>query len=343
MKRLTVRGHVSTFTGYGQMLCEIVAGMEKRGIFCAIRPSDVSEPWGQSIPIEIKSKFVQCAQPEQWELVIRNPFESVTPGKKTAYFTMWESTLLPKEYVAILNRTNLVIVPSQWQKEGFAKSGVTVSIEIVPLGINEEVFSYVQPRPADGKLVIGIAGRVSHGARRKGIQRAINLFLQAFPERVNDVELRVKIHQDCEIEAIKDPRIIIERKHLGWADMRNWFGGLDMFLSLATVEGFGLLQLQAMACGRPVMAASYAGMHQFLTRPNSFCLPYKEVHNPDYGGGLWSEVSDQTVIKALLYAYMNRGEIREKGILAAETATEFTWEKTVENLHHLLLQRGVWA
>lgn len=340
MKRLTVRGHVSTFTGYGQMLCEIVAGLDKLGVYCSIRPSDVSEPFGSTVPVEIKAKFVTGVQPEEWELLIRSPWESPTPFKKTIFYTMWESTILPKEYVALLNKAKQIIVPSPWNKDGFQRSGVSIPIDVVPLGISEEIFSYIPPRPVDGKFIIGIAGRVNHGPKRKGIQRSFEIFKKAFATEIKDVELRVKVHPDDETPEIKDPRIIVDKCHFTWAQMRQWFANLDIFLSMATVEGFGLLQLQAMACGRPVVAASYGGMNQFLTPDNGFCLPHSESRNTDYGGGMWAEINEDTAVDQLRRCYEKREEIPIKGEKAALTATQFTWAKSVDQLHKLLTSIG---
>jgi len=338
MKRLTVRGHVSTFTGYGQMLCEIVSRLDELGVYCSIRPIEVVEPWGATVPMEIKSKFVSGVQPEPWEILIRSPWELPTPRKKTIYYTMWESTILPKEYVEMVNKAEVVVVPSHWNKTGFEQSGVKVPVAVVPLGYCPNIFSSI-PSRLDGPFVVGVAGRPGHGHKRKGIDRAIDIFQKAFPD--GDVQLRVKVHPDDNVMDVKDPRIIVDKAHFTWAQMREWFASLDLFLSLSLVEGFGLLQLQAMACSRPLMAASYAGMTQFVNESNSFCLPFKEVKNSDYGGGLWAEIDEDSAIDQLRSCYRNRAVVRSKGMSAAGDALSFTWDKSVTKLYRLLLDLGV--
>jgi glycosyltransferase involved in cell wall biosynthesis len=326
------------------MLIETVAALEKFGVFCAIRASVSSEEFGAKIPIEIKSKYVQCPQPEEYELMIRTPFEAPTPGKKTFYWTMWESTLWPKEYIEHLNNAHHVIVPTQWNADGLKKSGLSRPISIVPLGISREIFSYIPPRNGD-KLVFGAAGRLAHGQNRKGIPRAMEIFSAAFPTE-EDVELQVKLYPDCKLpdkaEWLKDERIVIQRGHLDWLGMRKWFADIDVFLSLARVEGWGLWQLQSMACGRPVMAAPYAGIGAYLNEENGFCLPFTEVHNSDYGGGKWAEVSDDDAITMLRSIYENRGEIQRKGLAAAERATHLTWDDSALKLIGVMEEAGVW-
>ena len=341
MRRLTIRGRVSTFTGYGQMFCEIFSGMENRGVFCAVRASGVDEPFGSVVPLEIKSRFVQSVQPEEWELLVHPPTELPTPGKKTAYFTMFESTRLTKESVQLLNMSSRVIVPCKWNEEGFRASGVIVPISVVPLGISPQIFHFAPNRPENSKFTVGIGGRIAHGEKRKSIQRAIDIFGKAF-QHVKDVELHVKISPDDSLAPISDNRIHVSKDHLDWSKLRKWFSEIDMFFSLATAEGFGLMQLQSMAMGRPVMAANFGGLAEFMTKENSFCLPFKEVSNPEFGGGLWSEVSDDAAIKSLLYAYTHREEIFKKGVLSAQSASQFTWGDTVENLYQLLNTDGAW-
>lgn len=339
MKRLTISAAVNTFTGYGQMFAEIFAGLEQRGVFCSVRAIEISEPFGAKIPVEISSRYVHCPQPEPFELLIRNPNHLPTPGRKTVYYTMYETTRLPREWVGLLNKASHVVVPCVWNQEGFRESGVTVPIHVVPLGINPTIFSYMPPRDGD-KFVVGVAGRVNHGKERKGVERAVDLFLSAF-SGVSDVELRVKIHPDDPLPEIKNPKVQVTKEHMPWHKCREWFSGIDLFLSLARSEGFGLWQLQSMACGRPVMAARYSGLAEFMTEENSFCLPFTEESAANgMGAGMWSSVSDEAVKKSLLRAYSNREEIGRKGLLASETARQFTWDRTAAEVHQLLVNVG---
>ncbi len=338
MSRLTIQAAVNTFTGYGQLFCEVFAGLEKLGVFCSVRSIEMSEPFGAVVPVEIKSRVVQCPQPEPWELIIRNPNHLPTPGKKTVYFTMYESTILPKDWVSILNQATIVVVPCQWNARHFAESGVTVPIHVIPLGVSPEIFNYM-PAHEDGVFRVGVAGRVAHGPVRKGIQSAIDVFMKAF-HSVDNVELLVKVHPDCEVKKTDDRRVKIIREHMQWHQVRKWFSSIDVFLSMARAEGFGLWQLQAMACGRPVIAAAYGGLADFLTEQSSYLLPFVEQSIPELGLGKWAEIDEQAAIRALLRAYSDFEEQREKGRLSAMAASRLTWDHTVRKLHHLLMEVG---
>src|SRR5687768_15270842 len=138
--RLTVLAEINAYSGYGLHLIEIVRGMERHGTYCSIRAKSVNA--AVKIPGDVLARVVQCVQPEPWELLLSHPYEMPTPGKKTIYYTMWESDRLPQQSVQLLNLAEAVIVPCYWNVDVFKSSGVKVPIYVVPLGIDPRVFKY---------------------------------------------------------------------------------------------------------------------------------------------------------------------------------------------------------
>ena len=334
MRRITLVSNVNTFTGYGQLFCEIFAGLEREGVFVSVRSLETSELFGAKIPIEIKSRLVHCPQAEEWELLIKNPTHWPTPGKRTIYFTMWESSVLPKDSVAMLNKAELVIVPCAWNKDIFKASGVQVPIAEIPLGYSPGIFNY-SPMDMEGNCVFGTAGRVASGPVRKGIGRAMEIFHKTFPKEIEDVELRVKIFQDCAVPKIDDPRIKITREFLPWHKTRKWLSELTAFLSPVNSEGFGLWQLQAMAMGRPIIAPMYSGLTEFFTSKSGYPIPFKEVKIPPLPGS-WADFDDADIRKILMAIYGDRQGAKDRGLIAAQRAREFTWDRTIKDLIQVL-------
>ena len=183
-------GHVLGLGGYDHLVLNILKGLIASGVnVCRDRRSCFRK---QLVPVDIRPT----------ELTRRNhPRLAVAPphllhryklDSRTVVFTMWESDTLPVEGVKQLNRCGLVIVPSRWGAKCFRTNGVTVPIEVVPLGYDPEVF---QPSTGVNRLEIctlGTAGALDEGGLRKNVQRVIDLFRQAFPSEAN-VRLRVKI------------------------------------------------------------------------------------------------------------------------------------------------------
>jgi glycosyltransferase involved in cell wall biosynthesis len=232
-----------------------------------------------------------------------------------------------------------VVVPCEWNAKSFKDCGVHRPIKVIPLGYSPDIFHFT-PMQEREKVIFGCAGRTGHGPARKGMQRTIDLFLETF-KGVENVELHVKLHPDCQIKEVKDKRVKVIKEHLQWHQLRAWLANLDVFVSLATAEGFGLLQLQAMALGRPVMAAIYSGMAKYLAEDNCFSIPFTEKSVPELGGGMVSETTDAAAKAAFLQAYLCDSSIRSMlGQKANESAIRFPWGQTVHELHKLMLEVG---
>ena len=62
---------------------------------------------------------------------------------RSAAITMHELDHLPeakRDWVEILNRLDLVITPTEWNREVWERAGVSTPIEVVPLGIDPELY-----------------------------------------------------------------------------------------------------------------------------------------------------------------------------------------------------------
>lgn len=332
MKRITFLAELNNYTGYGQHLIETATRMEKLGYYPSIRAKTTNHV--VRIPDNIVAKVVQCVQPELIEIFLNHPTELPTPGKKTIYFTMWESTRLPSKNVQFLNLSEAVVVPSNWCKTVFINSGVKVPIYVVPLGIDEKVFKF-RAKETTGECVFGTAGRYANGQIRKGVQEVIYAFQAAFRDN-NKVKLRVKVHPDDPVWIPEeDPRIEITRDHLSPTELVEWLASLNFFVSAAKAEGWGFWQQQSMAVGRPVIGSVYAGLQMFMDKHNSLSVDFDEVPALDQylGGGNWAQPSLMDMIgKMRLWADAEIGLVNSIGRLASKSASQFTWDRSVDEL-----------
>ncbi|MGA8261833.1 MAG: glycosyltransferase [Arenicellales bacterium] len=251
--------------------------------------------------------------------------------------------ILP-EWVRVCNRFQLIVVPSWHCRTAFLRSGVTRPVMVVPHGVHP------QHRPLDGRRPAGkfvfyntFRGRLVHD--RKGYSELIRCFQAAFQGR-DDVVLRLRVG---------DPRWLPVCP--GWPD----YGGLVEFdppgaLPLADAaavysevhctvhpskgEGFGLVPLESIACGTPVIAPAIGGMADYLNEDNSIELrPGRIIRAPRFAYicGRYHAVDEEDLVEKLRYAVDHwedeRGKLESAG---AEVRRRYAWPGVLRPLVELV-------
>lgn len=339
---MVFRAPVNAFTGYGLYAENIVRGLAGMRHDVVVRPAVIDEKFGQ-IGQFTRRRIVHEVQPEEWELLLFPPNAPVTEGKRTIYSTMWETDRLSSEQVASLNAAECVIVPCEWNRQCFAASGVERPIRLVPLGIDMKVFG-PSPMEMTGPCVFGAAGRLQSCGQRKGLAHVMELFQQAFPTE-KDVELRVKAFPDCPLTSPADSRIRVCREYLSPAALARWFAGLTCFVSAARAEGWGLMQHEALAAGRPLIAARFAGLAEFFTPEMGYAVGYEMVPADGQfeGLGQWARPNDAEIVAAMRAVYADRAEAQRRGQAGAEGVKRFSTQHSVERLAEVLREFEVLA
>jgi glycosyltransferase involved in cell wall biosynthesis len=259
---------------------------------------------------------------------------------------MWETDTLPPGSVEQLNRCGLVIVPSRWGAECFRANGVRVPIEIVPLGYDPAVF-----RPREGEpparpsrshvTTFGTAGALDEGGLRKNVQRVIDLFRRAFPTQP-DVRLRVKITPNSPgVNTHGDPRVEVIDTHLSPAGLADWYRSLGAFVNASAGEGFGLHLLEAMACGVPLISATFGGVGAFFDSRVGYEVRFRPTAawNAIYRGA-WSDPDDGDIAARMWEVYRDGTEANRLGAAAAARARKFRWDDTTRKLVIALIRHG---
>ena len=231
---------------------------------------------------------------------------------------MWETDTLPTDAVTQLNRSGLVIVPSRWGAACFRDNGVIVPIEVVPLGYDLELFHPAPEPPPANVCTFGTAGALDEGGLRKNVQRAIELFRQAFPTQ-SDVRLRVKITpRSPRVETHSDPRIDVVDTSLAPAELVDWYRSLHAYVNVSAGEGFGLHLLEAMACGVPLVSTTFSGVSSFFDSRVGYEVGYSlvEANNSIYRGR-WADPNARELILALRQVRGDRSRAAQLGKSAA--------------------------
>ena len=181
----------------------------------------------------------------------------------------------PNEVRYINDRVDLLIVPGQSSYDAYKGAGVDIPIEIVPHGVDTTVF---QPWPKDEELLSKV---VYPGVRptgetlfltggflqeRKGLKECIEAFRLACGDGLKAgliVLCNSQGHgEDASgvvLEAAKDLPVGFLPGGLDEWSMARLYSSVDFFVSCHKMEAFGLMPLEAMACGTPSILTAWDG------------------------------------------------------------------------------------
>lgn len=271
--------------------------------------------------------------------------------------TVWETDRLPAHWPALINGMDAVIVPTEWNRDVFRQSGVTVPILVTP-----HVPQALQPAlPQDVRFMRqrfpALAGRLvfySIGAwqQRKGMDRLVAAFCDAFS--ANDpVALLIKstpFDQDRSLRESGAPQHIPSHQQLAAlvqqaqahaghavapiqlltedlseADVQAVHALGDCFVSLNRGEGWGLGAFDAARLGKPIVTTGWGGPLAFLDAQSAHLVPARLVPvNMDVPGTSyrpdqhWAEPSHADAVAALRAVLTQPADAAARGLRAAQ-------------------------
>ena len=330
--RLLLTSEYNFLSGYNILLSTILEESVKKNVVVIPkyynRPSEKFKHYFDDIPIRDGTEkelllFPSFCYPDNY-----HPLLHIFNGKNKSLFTMWESSRIGDFFIDKINMFDQIIVPNKWNKQTFEQQGCTSKISVVNLGIDTDTFNYTQPNNNE-VFTFG----TGNDDPRKRLPDVIKCFIKAFPNE-KDVRLSIKISNQIS-QKFTDNRVSFNTQNLTKKQLKDWYCSNDMFVSTVSAEGWGLMQHESMACGRPVIVANYGGLKEFVTIENSFCLRYQEVDSTgcwEFPGSKWSKYDEEHLVETMRYCYHNRDAVKEKGILASKDACKLSKEVFIESL-----------
>lgn len=300
----------------------------------------LSEPaTGVPVPDDVRALYTaEKWLDHEWHMFVMPALYRATDvqfpviGASNIIFTNWCSTKLPESAVYWLNMFTHVVVPNDWVATVFHASGVCRPIHILPLGIDTNLF---RPRafPPMRPFIFGTAG----SGARKGITDVI----AAFQELTQDgIRLRIKVRPCDPMPLIDDPRIDVVHMNMPDQQLADWFQSIHVFVSASRGEGWGLLQHQAMATGRPLIACRFAGLKEFFHPGTGLEVDYRlGMANEANGPGWWADPNfdDMALQMSSLFYHTN---LKDIGLRAAVAAHQWSWSGFSSRLTYTLEQIG---
>ena len=334
--RLLISSEYNYKSGYDTVLTTILEECISKNVIVMPRyyskPFDKYNEYFKNIPSKNGNEKELLIYPSFNYLNLSHPLTHVINGKNKNYFTMWESDKIGDFFIDKVNLLDHIIVPNQWNKNTFESCGCVSKISVVNLGIDVKIYNYV---PSNNNEIFTFG--TGNDDPRKRLPDIIKCFIKAFPNE-KDVRLSIKISNQ-QSQKFADNRIVFNTQNLTKQQLRDWYVSNDVFVSAVSAEGWGLMQHESMACGRPVIAANYAGLKEFMTEQNGFCLNYDEVDASgfwEFPGAKWSKYNEEHMIETMRYCYHNRNIVTEKGKIASVDACKLSSDVFIKNLLNVL-------
>lgn len=336
-EKLRLRAEFNSYTGYGLHASYVVRSFYK------FRRDVQVDPVGEVLEGCFEEVWTASRTPKSADgnRLLIAPAGVPVDGSEW-FFTMHETTQMPKSMLENVKRAQAIIVPSQWCQQCFDAQGVDVPIYVVPVGVNTEIF-YPQDRQPP-VCTFGSAGNLLLSSpHRKNMDMLVKAFLEAFSNE-KDVRLKIKVRPECPVCVTDDPRVEVVREQFSEMGLSEWFRSLSAYVSPSRSEAFGQMNVQAMACGVPVICCAFGGVTDYHSDAHGYSIDYNlsRALGGYYSTGVWAEPDLDSMIEQLRRVYENRSEAFEKGKAAIAAASRLSWNSVNSELENVLISSGFW-
>jgi len=184
-------------------------------------------------------------------------------------------------YQDVLNALPLILVTSNWVKEMYVRDGINGdNIHVLPVGCDTDTFipyAYDDPKimavrgslgiPADQLMLLTVGGdAASKGARE--VMQALAMVKDGVPDWKYVCKVwpqpRTELQNRADLELAEQLGIADRIIYATSITSRNFIpyliGACDIYAAPSRLEGFGMPQVEANACEKPVISMKAMGM-----------------------------------------------------------------------------------
>ena len=357
--------HASVYggSGYSDECLAVVLGLAEHQLAVQLHPlvfqSDTRNLLSREVQNtleELKRQPVNLARSIYYQCVPAHDFNRQAQARCRVGRTMFESDSIPDGWAERCQAMDEIWVPSEFNRETFASAGVDErKLRVVPAGVNTKLF-----RPGLEPLSL---------ARTRGFnflsmfewtdRKAPDVLLRAYLSEFKpdeDVALILKsyarpdpnadllprlahfIEREAGLTLDKAPPIILLTGFLSNADMPRLHSSADAFVLPSRGEGYGRPYMEALACGRPVIATRWSGQMDFLHEENSYLIDLEGVvpTPPDvdvelYAGHRWAEPSVEHLRQLMRQVFSQHEEAQRRAERGrAEMVRDWDWNVVIK-------------
>lgn len=307
--RINFVGHASGNLGLGSTLRQFAKALIASGELVSIL--DVDAGHGRSgMDLELQGHFVDrlVVDPQTinvWVIGARDIAKTALavcrdPGVHAGFnvaFVWWELPVVPLAWVQAADAFDAILTGSEFVRGAFgnAVGRVPVLLAHQPLDIPVDI---VPDRSrfgiADQLFTVFTGFDALSDSARKNPTAGVLAFRRAFPDR-SDVQLVVKMAGSASASGERerttraalaeligeDPRVRIIEQALSYRDLLSLYASCDVVMSLHRSEGLGLVPMEAMRLGRPVVATGWSGNMTYMDHTSAALVRYELVDTDD--------------------------------------------------------------
>jgi glycosyltransferase involved in cell wall biosynthesis len=276
-------------------------------------------------------------------------FDKEIRGRVNIGRTMFETDRIPADWVDQCKRMDEIWVPSRFNIETFANSGVPCDkLRVVPGGVDTDAYYPTAPPLELGNKNVFVFLSVFDWTDRKGWDLLLTAYYDEFKPDEN-VMLLIKTHRYCIPGSISGefkhfvknriagglscfPRVRILECDVPGPLMPSLYTACNAFVLPSRGESWGRPYAEAMACGLPVIGTKWGGNLDFMNEENSYLIEIDGLEDvPDnvllYSDHKWARPSVKHIRQLMRHVYEHRQEARAKGEKArADICRHWTWE-----------------
>jgi glycosyltransferase involved in cell wall biosynthesis len=261
----------------------------------------------EELGVDVHSVHFESAQEKEWyyrwfepDVVIGVGYWGHTPhlvlhpqryGVQTVPWLVADGYMA--NYHEVLEALPLILVTSKWVKQVYMRDGLSgKNIEVLPVGCDTDAF---MPRdPADPKVAtvreaLGVAPdqvmilTIGGDATSKGAQEVMQalaiidtkapdwkyickVWPQPRTEQQNLIDLQLATQLGIEKNVVYTTNVI-SRDFMPYL-----IAACDIYAAPSRLEGFGMIQVEANACGKPVVGIKAMGMLDTMVHGETACL-----------------------------------------------------------------------
>ena len=222
----------------------------------------------------------------------------------------------------VLNSADTITTVSKSNLEKLHELKIKTPIKVIPNGYNSDLF---YPRdqkkcrqklnvPLDKKVLLSVGNLVKIKGHKYLIQ-AMPKILEEFPDTILYIvgggPLENKLNNLIQrLDLEEKVQLIGPKPH---DEIPIWMNSADIFVLPSIQESFGVVQIEAMACGKPVIATINGGSEEILNKDSGLLVLPKNSEKLTF------------IIKAALQKKWDNKKIIEQ-------SKKFTWKTISQNL-----------